>query len=267
MKKLKKQRSVVPVYLIAVVWIIGGFCLRVHRPLGFAVLIAVSAAVFLLARLIWRDRTIVINTKNPEPEPQPRQAQSAQETSASPEAQRERKEPEAPVDPEIAALRQERDRAVGEMRRLNDSIEDPVLSQQIDHIEATTGKIFAYVMNHPDRKGQIRRFLNYYLPTTLKLLNAYDRLDEAGISGVNIDGAKGRISDVMAAIVDGFDRQLDALYQGEVMDINAEIKVLQSLLTGDGLAGRNGPGQEKPATEKTSQRNINESINGGTPNE
>ena len=122
------------------------------------------------------------------------------------------------------------------MRRLNDSIEDPTLSRQIDHIEATTGKIFTYVMAHPDQKSQIRRFLNYYLPTTLKLLNAYDRLDEAGISGVNIDGAKGKISEVMAAIVSAFDRQLDALYQGEVMDINAEIKVLQSLLTGDGLA-------------------------------
>ena len=122
------------------------------------------------------------------------------------------------------------------MRRLNDSIEDPTLSRQIDHIEATTGKIFAYVMAHPDQKSQIRRFLNYYLPTTLKLLNAYDRLDEAGISGINIDGAKGKISEVMAAIVSAFDRQLDALYQGEVMDINAEIKVLQSLLTGDGLA-------------------------------
>ena len=91
-------------------------------------------------------------------------------------------------------------------------------------------------MAHPDQKSQIRRFLNYYLPTTLKLLNAYDRLDEAGISGINIDGAKGKISEVMAAIVSAFDRQLDALYQGEVMDINAEIKVLQSLLTGDGLA-------------------------------
>ncbi len=226
MKKLKKQRSVVPVYLIAVVWFIGGFFFRVHRPLGFAVLVAISAAVFLIARQIWRDRTIVVTKPDPEPE------QKAQ-PKAEPEPARAKTEP---VDPEIAALRQDRDRAVGEMRRLNDSIEDPTLSRQIDHIEATTGKIFAYVMAHPDQKNQIRRFLNYYLPTTLKLLNAYDRLDEAGISGVNIDGAKGRISEVMAAIVSAFDRQLDALYQGEVMDINAEIKVLQSLLTGDGLA-------------------------------
>ena len=226
MKKLKKQRSVVPVYLIAVVWFNGGFFFRVHRPLGFAVLVAISAAVFLMARQIWRDRTIVVT----KPDPEPRQKA---EPKAEPEPTAAKAEPERPEDPEIAALRQDRDRAVGEMRRLNDSIEDPTLSRQIDHIEATTGKIFAYVMAHPD---QNRRFLNYYLPTTLKLLNAYDRLDEAGISGVNIDGAKGKISEVMAAIVSAFDRQLDALYQGEVMDINAEIKVLQSLLTGDGLA-------------------------------
>lgn len=229
MKKLKKQRSVVPVYLIAVVWFIGGFFFRVHRPLGFAVLVAISAAVFLIARQIWRDRTIVVTKPDPEPK------QKA-EPKAEPEPTAAKVEPERPEDPEIAALRQDRDRAVGEMRRLNDSIEDPTLSRQIDHIEATTGKIFTYVMAHPDQKSQIRRFLNYYLPTTLKLLNAYDRLDEAGISGINIDGAKGKISEVMAAIVSAFDRQLDALYQGEVMDINAEIKVLQSLLTGDGLA-------------------------------
>ena len=234
MKKLKKQRSVVPVYLIAVVWLIGGFIVRVHRPLGFAVLVAISAAVFLIARQIWRDRTIVVNKPDPEPEP----AKEA-ETKAKAEPEPQKQEaPAEPEDPEIAALRKDRDRAVGEMRRLNDSIEDPTLSAQIDHIEATTGKIFAYVMAHPEQKSQIRRFLNYYLPTTLKLLNAYDRLDEAGISGVNIDGAKGRISDVMCAIVDAFDRQLDALYQGEVMDINAEIKVLQDLLTGDGLSGQ-----------------------------
>jgi 5-bromo-4-chloroindolyl phosphate hydrolysis protein len=232
MKKLKKKRSVIPVYLIALVWAVGGFGFQVHTALGFAVLIALSILVFLLGRAIWRDRTIVVSAADAEPEEeQPKQAPK-QETP---------KQPEQPEDPEIAALRKERDRAVGEMRRLNDNIADPVLTQQIDHIEATTGKIFSYVMDHPDKKGQIRRFLNYYLPTTIKLLNAYDRLDEAGISGVNIDGAKGRISEVMSAIVSAFDRQLDALYQGEVMDINAEIKVLESLLTGDGLHKQDTP--------------------------
>ena len=228
MKRVKKQRSVVPVYLIAIWWAIGGFGLRIHKISQFILWIAVSIVIFLVAKRIWKDRIIELTppeTQQPEPE------QSAETQT----------EPAQPEDPEVAALRQERDRAVGEMRRLNDSIEDPVVSAQIDHIEATTGKIFAYVMTHPDRKSQIRRFLNYYLPTTIKLLNAYDRLDEAGISGANIDGAKGKISELMTTIVAAFDKQLDALFQGEVMDINAEIKVLESLLTGDGLVDKQTP--------------------------
>ena len=223
MKRVKKQRSVLPVYLIAIWWAIGGFAVRIHTISQFATWIVLSVAIFVVGKLIWPDRTVELPPQEQENEPVEEAVKA---------------EPAQPEDPEVAALRQERDRAVGEMRRLNDSIEDPVVSAQIDHIEATTGKIFAYVMTHPDRKGQIRRFLNYYLPTTIKLLNAYDRLDDAGISGANIDGAKGKISELMTTIVAAFDKQLDALFQGEVMDINAEIKVLESLLTGDGLVDK-----------------------------
>lgn len=213
MKQVKKQRSVVPVYLIALWWAVGGFGLRIHKLSQFILWAVVSVAIFFVGRLIWKDRLIEVELPDPEPEPQPE-------------------------DPEIAELRQERDRAISEMRRLNESILDPVISEQIDHIEATTIKIFDHVMAHPEKKSQIRRFMSYYLPTTIKLLNSYDRLDEAGVSGSNIDGAKGKISEVMATIVRAFDKQLDALFQGEVMDINAEIKVLQSILAGDGLVDR-----------------------------
>ncbi len=218
MKKVKKKRSVVPVYLIALFWAVGGFLVRIHRPIQFALWIVGSLVIFFVGRLIWKDRQIVVEVPDePEPEPEPQ-------------------------DPEIRALRDERDRAVGEMRRLNDSIKDPTISRQIDHIESTTGKIFGYVMEHPEKKSQIRRFMNYYLPTTIKLLNAYDRLDDAGVSGANIDGAKGRISELMRTVVQAFDRQLDALYQGEAMDISAEIKVMENMMAGDGLVD-----QEKPA--------------------
>ena len=217
MKKLKIRRSVIPVYLIAAVWFVGGIILRVHKPLGYVVLALISAAVFLGARKLFPDRKIVVNVPDPGEEPEP--------------------EPEpAPEDPEITALREERDRAISEMRRLNGSIQDPLLSRQIDRIETTTAQIFAYVMEHPEQKGQIRRFLNYYLPTTIKLLNAYDRMDSAGVSGTNIDGAKGKISDLMSTIVSAFDRQLDALFAHEALDIDAEIRVLESVLTSDGLA-------------------------------
>ncbi len=227
MKKLKKQPSVVPVYLFAATWVVGGFIVRVHKPLGFVVLAAVSIAVFLVANAIWKPRKIVIQVEDKPKKP--------------PVQEKKPEQPPVQEDPEVTALRRERDRAIGEMRRLNDNIKDPVVSQQIDHIEATTGRIFAYVMEHPEKKSQIRRFLNYYLPTTMKLLDAYDRMGEAGVSGKNVDGAKGKISELMATIVTAFDHQLDAVYADEALDIDAEIKVLKSVLTGDGLLDKDTP--------------------------
>ncbi|HCO63074.1 MAG TPA: hypothetical protein DIT49_06850, partial [Clostridiales bacterium] len=82
---------------------------------------------------------------------------------------------------EVAALLQERDRALSELRRLNDAIDDPKISSQILRLEHAAGQILSQVSQEPDKLPQIRTFLQYYLPTTLKLLNAYDRMDEAGI--------------------------------------------------------------------------------------
>ncbi len=216
MKRFKKQRSVVPVYLIALFWAFGGFVVRIHRPAQFIGWAVGSIALFCIGRMIWKDREIIV--EEPEEQAQP--------------------EVEEDEDKEIRALRVERDYAINEMRRLNDNIKDVVISQQIDRIEYTTGRIFGYVLEHPEKKSQIRRFLNYYLPTTIKLLNSYDRLDNVGISGTNIDGAMGHIEELMRTVVQAFERQLDALYQGEAMDINAEIQVLESMLHGDGLSGQ-----------------------------
>ena len=100
-----------------------------------------------------------------------------------------------------------------------------------------TGKILDYVAQHPEKRSQIRKFLNYYLPTTLKLLNAYDRMGSAGVSGTNIDGTMGKIETMMETIVAAFDRQLDALFGDEALDIATDITVLEQMLAGEGLSG------------------------------
>ena len=171
----------------------------------------------------------------------------ADRTSREPAAQPERAEfePQQPPkgaeksastgDPAIDALIAERDRAISEMRRLNDTIEDAVISTQIDHLENITGKIIDAVVDKPSKLPQLRKFLNYYLPTTLKLLNAYDRMDAAGVSGSNIDGTKGKIEDIMGTICKAFDKQLDALYGEEALDISTDITVLENMLAQEGL--------------------------------
>ena len=89
----------------------------------------------------------------------------------------------------------------------------------------------------PAKKSQISRFMNYYLPTTLKLLNAYDRMDQAGVEGANIDGTMGKIGAMLDQICTAFDRQLDALFAHEALDISTDITVLEQMLAREGLGG------------------------------
>ncbi len=141
--------------------------------------------------------------------------------------------PEEPAD--------EDDRILAQIRAVNDAIEDPVMSGKIDRIEEITRKIFAYQKKNPEKGGQLRSFLNYYLPTTLKILNSYAQLEEQGVEGANISAAKERIEGMMDKVVEGFEKQLDKLFENTAMDITTDVKVLEQMLEKDGLS-QNGSG-------------------------
>lgn len=83
----------------------------------------------------------------------------------------------------------------------------------------------------------MRSFLSYYLPTTLKILRAYARMEEQGVEGENIRSAKARIEGMMDKVVEGFEKQLDKLFQDDAMDIATDVQVLERMLEKDGLSG------------------------------
>jgi len=150
----------------------------------------------------------------------------------------ERKAPEPQQTQAQAAARE--DAILREIRQVNDDIPDAAMSAKIDRIEEITRKILAYQKQHPDRESQLRTFLNYYLPTTLKILRAYAQLEAQGIEGENISAAKGRIEGMMDQVVAGFEKQLDKLFQDDAMDIASDVEVLENMLKKDGLSGGNG---------------------------
>ncbi len=119
------------------------------------------------------------------------------------------------------------------IRRANDQIADPVLSAKIDRLEAITAKIFQAVEADPKKAGRIDTFLNYYLPTTQKLLNSYAQFEAAGVEGENLRQAKQRIESTMDSIVKGFEHQLDELYQADAMDVDSDIRVMEHMLRRD----------------------------------
>ena len=123
--------------------------------------------------------------------------------------------------------------ALRAIRSANDRIADPVLSEKIDHLETVAGKIFREVEEHPEKQQQAATFLNYYLPTTLKLLDSYAKFEEAGIEGENLSRAQEHIEETMDALIKGFDKQLDDLYRNEAMDIDSDIRVMENMLRRD----------------------------------
>ena len=128
-------------------------------------------------------------------------------------------------------------KAVSEMKRLDDAIADEKISADIRRLETVCQQIFSQVKADPAKLPQIRRFMDYYLPTTLKILNAYDRMDATGVAGENITGTKEKVERVMTTIVQAFEKQLDGLFGADAMDISTDISVLETMLSREGLAG------------------------------
>ena len=144
-------------------------------------------------------------------------------------------EPEKPEEKPADLSRE--DAILAEIRQLNDDIAQEQISAQIDEIEEITRKIFRQLKAEPEKEPQLRSFLNYYLPTTLKILHAYAQLESQGIEGENITAAKARIEGMMGKVVEGFEKQLDRLFEHDVMDITSDVAVLEKMLRKDGLSG------------------------------
>lgn len=125
-----------------------------------------------------------------------------------------------------------------EQIRLEDQlIPDPELSRQIVQLDHTATRIFQTIIEQPGKAPQIRRFMDYYLPTTLKMLTGYRRLTERGVSGKEAEATKNRIEDAMRVVLGAFNKQLETLYQNDMLDITTDIDVLETMLKQDSLLG------------------------------
>ena len=133
-----------------------------------------------------------------------------------------------PADPYLAKL--------DEIRRMDEMIEDEDVSQKIRRIGEVTACIFDQVKENPGKLDQIRAFMNYYLPTTLKLLNAYAQLEKQKVEGENIRVSKERIEKMLSQLVFAFEQQLDQMFEADALDISSDIKVLERMMAKDGLS-------------------------------
>ena len=94
---------------------------------------------------------------------------------------------------------------------------------------------------HPEVVRQIRQFLNFYLPTTIKLLQQYVVLQNQEMRMGNIDEGMQKIENMLENVIVAFQKQLDSLFESDVVDITADIQVMEQLMAAEGLTGEKIP--------------------------
>ncbi len=124
---------------------------------------------------------------------------------------------------------------IHQIKEANEAIPGEEISRKLYRLEAVTGKIFDYVELHPTQLPEIQKFMEYYLPTTLKLIIAYREFDMQPVQGENITTAKKEIEDTLDTINLAFEKLLDSLFQDAAMDVSTDISVLETMLAQEGL--------------------------------
>lgn len=125
---------------------------------------------------------------------------------------------------------------IRQIREVNDRIPDPTISAKIDRMEQITVQILVILEDQPEKRHEARRFLNYYLPTTLKLLNVYADFDAQEIKTDSVTHSMRHIEKMLDTLLSAYEKQLDQLFTAQTLDISAEIRVMETMLKRDGLS-------------------------------
>ena len=135
---------------------------------------------------------------------------------------------------DVSAVIREGQEALRRIRRANDLIADPELSARIDAIEMSCGQILSILEQRPQLLPQLRTFLRYYLPATLRLLDARAKLENTASTPKALE-VRQRISDALGVIDGAFRKQVESLDEYRFIDLESEIDVLRDMLRADGL--------------------------------
>ena len=128
--------------------------------------------------------------------------------------------------------------------RANDIIADESLSARIADIEQIGRQMLLRLEEQPNMLASLRTFLRYYLPATLKLLDARAKLENEVAAGQSAAIAA-KIEDAVANVQSAFHKQLDALNEYRFINLESEMDVLADMLRADGLTGEDDANETK----------------------
>lgn len=209
--KQKKIRPVWPIYIFGLTWLLVFAISGSFRHLTWVrliIVIMVSMIVYLICRASAPVKYITVE------------------------------EPATPADtgnPEVDSLIDKGRDSVRALTELNEKIKDEYISREISRMEGASRTIFDTIAEHPEKAADIRRFLNYYLPTTIKLLETYHRMDSQTVKGENVMQTMESVKSNVDMIANAFEKEADSLFSDEAMDISSDIEVMDTILKSEGL--------------------------------
>ena len=203
----KLQKSVVPIYAFGGAWLVYALLFPMYRGVHYLAALAVSIAAYFIAgklcppKEVWVEKALFGKTGN------------------------ER----------VDSLLEEANASIKNLRTLRARITDQEVLSKLYSIEDVTMEILGHLIENPGEVSSVRRFINYYLPTTEKLVSAYCDLADQKVGSENITVTMGKISQMLDTILAAFHKQYDSLFESTALDIGAEITVMQQILTSEGL--------------------------------
>ena len=227
-RRNRRRSGVRSIYSFAITWLILSMFMPMYQIWGLLATLGLCSFVSYFV-----GRASVQGQSAPQQAPAPQQKEEPKVVKTQTASSVKKKS----YGPEIDPIIEEGNKALSEMGRLYMSIKDPEIRQKINEIMRITDKITQDAIADPSDIPQIKKFMNYYLPTTLKLLNAYDRMSSQGIEGENLDRTMKNINEMLNDAIDAYKKMLDSLFANQALDIETDIEVMKTKLAREGLAG------------------------------
>jgi len=203
-----KKKSVIPVYGLMVVWVLYCVIFPLNGLLNFLGLMSAGLIAYGLLSLIFPEKTISIE---------------ATET------------PKSTGDEKVDTMLAEGEKSVSEMRGMSAAITDDEIKQKADELISVTDSIFKKLLIEPAVYTQVKRFSDFFLPTTVKLLCSYVRFSQSDARGENITSTLERISTALDTTLVSYRKFYDSLFESQALDIETDISVLDTMLKKEGL--------------------------------
>ena len=205
--KTKKIKSAVPIYGAAAAWLLLGLLFpgRILKIWFLIVAALISTAIYAVLSVFFRGRTVEIREN----------AKSG--------------------DRDVDALINEGRKRLDSLKTADAAIESADISAKLVRMSAAGEEIFNLLERDPRQMAAVRKFMNYYLPTTEKLIRSYRLMMDSKAQGDNMTQAMASIENSLGMIAEAFEKQLDNLHRDRTLDIETDIDVLETMMASDGL--------------------------------